>query len=334
MCQGYNLGKKLQKVLISLESISMSQQLIENSFYHILTLPIRWFDNKWVTQNLKDRSEKIDWIRIVPFLALHLGCLGVFWVGFSTTALVTAIALYAIRIFAIGGFYHRFFSHKTFETNRFWQFIFGVLGATSLQRGPLWWAAHHREHHISSDTPKDPHSPLFKGFLWSHMGWFLSRKHFATDETRIKDFNKFPELRLIDRFDVLVPLFLALFLFGLGETINYFNPAANTSGMQLFIWGFCISTIAVFHVTASINSVSHKIGSRRYNTKDQSRNNFWLALLTFGEGWHNNHHHYPACANQGFFWWEIDLTFYTLKLLEKLKIIKNLKTVPKHKLTS
>jgi stearoyl-CoA desaturase (delta-9 desaturase) len=289
-------------------------------------LLLRWVDNQLTPEHTG--PNQVDWGRILPFVGIHLACFGVIWVGVSAFACWFALFLYGLRIFAIGGFYHRYFSHKTFQTNRFWQFIFAILGMTAIQRGPLWWAAHHRDHHLHSDKPEDAHSPSQHGFWWSHMGWFTSKKYFHYNKTRIKDFSAFPELRFLDRFDVIVPIGFGIAIYGLGELINAYFPTLGTNGLQLFVWGFCISTVCVFHVTFTINSLLHCLGKKVYETGDTSRNNFLLALLTFGEGWHNNHHFYPACARQGFKWWQIDITYYLLLLLEKVRIIKNLRHPP------
>lgn len=274
------------------------------------------------------RSRQIDWLRAVPFVVLHLGCLGVLAVGVSPAALIVAGLLYVVRMFALTGFYHRYFAHRTFRASRPVQFAFAVLGASSVQRGPLWWAAHHRNHHRHADTELDPHAPGVHGFLWSHMGWFLTPQAFRTDLVRVPDLAKFPELRWLDRYDVVVPLLLACALFALGELLEYLVPAWHTSGVQLLVWGFFISTVMLFHATVTINSLAHRYGSRRFATRDNSRNNFWLALLTFGEGWHNNHHFCPGTVRQGFRWWEIDLTWYGLKLMACLGLVHDLKPIP------
>lgn len=273
--------------------------------------------------------ERIDWVRAIPFILVNLSCLLVFVVGFSWIALVTALVLYFSRIFFIGAFYHRYFSHKTYQTNRFWQCIFAIMAGTCVQRGPLWWAGHHRQHHLCSDEPADAHSPVQHGFWWSHVGWFMSKKYYHYNPARVRDLGRYPELVFLDRFDSLMPavLFVALFLFGF--CLNHYIPELHTSGWQMVIWGFSISTIALFHTTVSINSLSHVFGKKRFMTKDNSRNNFWLALITLGEGWHNNHHHYPATARQGFMWWEIDVTYYLLKLMEKIGIIWDVRNVPR-----
>lgn len=288
---------------------------------------LAWFDNHAVTRE-SQATDHIDFWRVVPFVALHLACLAVIWVGFSWFALVFCIALYVVRMFAITAFYHRYFSHKAFQTSRVGQFMFALLGATAVQRGPLWWAGHHREHHQFSDQANDAHSPKQHGFLWSHLGWFLSSNNFATKLERVKELARYPELRFLDRFDVIVPVVLAVGIYAFGDLLAEQLPTLETNGWQLFVWGFVISTVALYHGTFTVNSLAHVWGKRRYNTTDDSRNNWLLALITLGEGWHNNHHHYPAAARQGFYWWEIDLTYYALKLLSWTGLIWNLRKVP------
>lgn len=288
---------------------------------------LRWFDTSRTGASMQDGQDRIDWLRVLPFVAMHLACLGVVWVGFSWFALWSALAMYVIRMFAITGFYHRYFSHKAFRTSRPVQFVFAVLGAASVQRGPLWWAAHHRHHHRHADTEHDLHSPRH-GFWRSHMGWFLTPRSFATDAAAVRDLSRFPELRLLDRFDVLVPVLLAGALYGLGAWMQSRHPEFKTSGPQLLVWGFFISTIVLFHVTVTINSLAHRWGRRRFATNDDSRNNWLLALLTFGEGWHNNHHHFPGSARQGFAWWEYDITYYGLRAMSWLGLVWDLKAMP------
>jgi stearoyl-CoA desaturase (delta-9 desaturase) len=239
-----------------------------------------------------------------------------------------AAALYVVRMFALTGFYHRYFSHRTFQTSRPVQFVFAAIGASCVQRGPLWWAAHHRHHHRVTDTPADPHSPRVHGFLWSHVGWFLTPRNFRTDLARVPDLAKYPELRWLDRFDIAVPVVLAVAMFGLGVLLQHAAPQLGTSGGQMLAWGFFVSTVVLFHATVTINSLAHRYGKRRFNTKDDSRNNLWLALLTFGEGWHNNHHFFPGSSRQGFRWWEVDVTWYGLKLMSMLGLVRGLKPVP------
>lgn len=274
---------------------------------------IQWVDSGREAEG--GPTDRVDWVRVLPFLWVHAMCLGVIWVGWSWTAVGVAAGLYAVRMFAVTGFYHRYFSHRTFETSRGWQFVFAVLGASAAQRGPLWWAAHHRKHHRHSDTAADVHSPAQHGFAWSHMGWITAPGNFPTDLKQVPDLARYPELRFLDRFDIVVPAALAALLFALG-------------GWQLLIWGFFVSTVVLFHCTCFINSLAHTLGRRRFPTSDDSRNSFLLALICFGEGWHNNHHWYPGAARQGFRWWQVDVTYYGLWLLARLRVIRRLRPVP------
>jgi stearoyl-CoA desaturase (delta-9 desaturase) len=274
-------------------------------------------------------SNRIDWIRAIPYIFMHVACLGVFYVGWSWLAVSVAVFLYALRVFTLTAFYHRYFSHRTFKTWRIVQFVFAVIGCSSVQRGPLWWAAHHRHHHIHSDDPEDLHSPRQKGLIWAHMGWFLTPKAFKTNYKIIPDFAKYPELRFLNQYDLIVPVALAVSLFGFGKLVEWGAPESGVTGWQMLVWGFFVSTIAVYHVTYLVNSATHIIGSRRYLTKDDSKNSLIVALLTFGEGWHNNHHYYPNSTRQGFFWWEIDISFYILSFMSMLGLVWDLKAVPK-----
>lgn len=287
-----------------------------------------WFDNNTPQANNNGFDSGIDYWRVIPFVLMHIACFTLVLVGYSTFSILFAVALYALRMFAITGFYHRYFAHKAFQTSRVGQFIFALLGATAVQRGPLWWAAHHRNHHAHSDQEVDAHSPVQHGFLWSHLGWFLSRANFHTQFERVKELAKFPELCFLDRFDVVVPTIFAISIFCLGELLAVKAPHLETNGWQLLVWGFVISTVVLYHATFCVNSLAHVWGTRRYVTRDHSRNNFVIALFTLGEGWHNNHHHYPGSASQGFYWWEIDFTYYGLRLLAALGLIWNLRTVP------
>jgi stearoyl-CoA desaturase (delta-9 desaturase) len=292
---------------------------------------LRWFDAGYGVEAdaaAAETADRVEWARIVPFILMHAVCLCTIWVGWSPVAVTVAVVGYFVRMFAITGFYHRYFSHRSFKTSRAAQFIFGVLGASAVQRGPLWWAAHHRHHHAYSDRPEDVHSPLQHGFIRSHMGWFLTRKGFTPDLRRVRDLMQFPELRWLDRFDILVPVALAVTLFVVGVLLENFAPDLGTTGWQMLVWGFFISTVACYHGTYTINSLSHVFGRQRYRTGDTSRNNWLLALVTLGEGWHNNHHHYPSATRQGFYWWELDITYYVLSVLSWFGIVWELKPVP------
>jgi stearoyl-CoA desaturase (delta-9 desaturase) len=261
-------------------------------------------------------AESIHWVRSLPFFAIHLVALATPFLAPPTVGLLAlCLGVYAVRMFAITAGYHRYFAHRTYRTSRAFQLVLAVLGATATQKGPLWWAAHHRDHHRYSDQPGDVHSPVQRGFWWSHVGWILSRGSDALKLDRVKDLARFPELRFVDRHYVLAPLALALGLFWAG-------------GWPAVLWGFAVSTVLLWHVTFFINSLAHVFGRRRYQTTDDSRNSALLAVLTFGEGWHNNHHHYQGSANQGFFWWEIDLSYYALRLLSVFGVVWDLRRPP------
>lgn len=268
---------------------------------------------------------RISFRESLPLVFMHAGCLGLFWVGASPAALWVFAAAYVVRVFALTGGYHRYFSHHAFKTSRWFQFVLAFLGATAAQLGPLWWASHHRKHHLCADTQADIHSPSRRGFLWAHIGWLLCRGSAKTDMDRVPDFAKFPELVWLNRHSYLPPFLLAAFMYVLGAVLG---PAHRTSGPQMLVWGFFVSTVVVYHVTFCINSMMHMFGTRRFDTPDTSKNNLLLALLSMGEGWHNNHHRYAISARQGFAWWEIDLTYYVLKLLEVLRLIWDLREPP------
>ena len=292
----------------------------------------QWVDSDYRREGLpgpETLPERVDWQRTLPFIFIHLGCLAVFWVGTSTTSVVAAAVLYAVRMFAITGFYHRYFSHKTFKTSRIAQFVFAVLGNSSMQRGPLWWAATHRHHHKHSDHEEDIHSPRISGFAWSHIGWLTSTRNFPTNYKSIPDLAKFPELVFLNRRDQVVPFFYGLLMLLVGWALQTFAPSTGVTAAQFFVWTFFISTTVLLHGTLFINSLAHVWGKKTYETEDDSRNSWLLTLITLGEGWHNNHHRYPHSVRQGFRWWQLDPTYYTLRLLSWLGVIWDLRPVPK-----
>ena len=277
-------------------------------------------------EKVREMPERFEFSRSVPFIILHLGCLGVIWTGWSWAAVITAAVLYFVRMFAITGLYHRYFCHRAYHTSRVTQFLFALLGLTAVQRGPLWWASVHRHHHAHSDEEVDAHSPVWKGFLWSHVGWLTSSRNFPTDYRLVKDLAKFPELVFLNRFDLIGPLLLVVATYGFGALLQ--TLGVSTSGWQMVVWGFFISTTILFHATCAVNSFAHTLGSKRFKTDDESRNSLILALFTLGEGWHNNHHHYQASARQGFYWWEIDISYYIIRTLGALGIVWDIKGVP------
>jgi stearoyl-CoA desaturase (Delta-9 desaturase) len=232
------------------------------------------------------------------------------------------------RAFGLTAFYHRYFSHRAFKTSRWFQFSGAFLGCMALQKGPLWWAAHHRDHHRCADSEGDVHSPHVHGFSWAHMGWFLTPANNELRSVLVRDWLKFPELRYLDRYAAVVAVFFAVGLYALGEVLSSVSPGLRTNGPQLVVWCFFVSTVVLYHVTYSVNSFAHLLGTRRFPTEDGSRNNFVVALLSLGEGWHNNHHHYPSSARQGFYWWELDLTYYVLVALAQVGLVWDLRPVP------
>lgn len=289
---------------------------------------VNTFDTDFQRKGTPNSDEELDSSRCFSLFFLHAGCLGVIWVGWSWFAIWVAVFLYFTRMFAITAFLHRYFSHRSFKTSRPMQFLFAVAAGTAAQRGALWWAAHHRKHHKESDNETDVHSPHTHNFLWSHMGWITSPRNFATDYDVIKDFARFPELVYLNRFNKIVPLLLGVSLYFLGDWAASRWPSLETSGWQIVVWGFFISTTVLFHGTQTINSLAHIYGRRRFDTTDHSKNNFWLSLITLGEGWHNNHHYYMHSTRQGFYWWEIDPTYYGLKIMSWLGLVSDLKPVP------
>jgi stearoyl-CoA desaturase (delta-9 desaturase) len=261
------------------------------------------------------KRKHYDPFTMVPFLAMHVGVLAVFLVPFNPWMLVWLFGSYYLRMFGVTGGYHRYFSHRSYKLNRFWQFCLAFLAQTSVQKGVLWWAAHHRDHHINSDRKADIHSPVHEGFWWSHLGWILSDEYDHYDAQRIADFAKYPELRWLNRYHVVPAVMYGAATYFLG-------------GWSAFVWGFVVSTVLLYHGTFVINSLAHIWGSRRFATPDESRNNFWLALVTMGEGWHNNHHHFMSSTRQGIRWWEVDATYYILRVLSWFRIARDLRPFP------
>ena len=275
------------------------------------------------TQRGREFSEAEGWwarqgaLPQVIYWTIHAACLLALWVGVTTGDLVLFAVTFGVRMFAITGGYHRYFSHKAYKTGRVFQFFLAFLGTSATQKGPLWWASRHRQHHKYADRPgRDVHTPK-EGFWYAHQGWIFDERWNSSALEQIPDFSRYPELMWLNRWHIVAPLSLAILCTAVG-------------GFSGLIWGFVISTTALWHTTYSINSLCHIWGTRRFDTPDTSRNNALLGLLTMGEGWHNNHHHFCTSARQGFRWWEIDLTYYILRGLEALGIIWDVREPPAH----
>lgn len=255
----------------------------------------------------------------MPFIAIHLAVIGVFFVPVTWLSIGLCLGLYLVRMFGITGGYHRYFAHRSYRTSRVFQFVLGWLGCMAMQKGPLWWAANHRNHHKYSDMEEDPHSPIRHGVFWSHVGWVLAGKDDQSLLDNIQDFTRYPELRLLNKFH-WVPGLLML------------AGCVALDGWSGFFWGFIVSTVLLYHGTFLVNSACHLFGRRRFDTPDHSRNNALVAIVTLGEGWHNNHHHYMSSANQGFRWWEVDVSYYTLWTLSVFRIVWDMRKPPANKL--
>jgi stearoyl-CoA desaturase (delta-9 desaturase) len=271
-----------------------------------------------MSENLKVTEKGVSIFVVYIVVLIHIMPFAAFTTPFYVTMDLTLFFLsYTLRVFALTGGYHRYFSHKSFQTSRFFQFFLAYLGACALQGGPLWWASHHRYHHHHSDTEKDSHSPKQHGFWYSHVGWFMKKKNLHAHYHLIRDFSKYPELRLLERYWYLAPLpvILMLYLFG---------------GWNAVVWGFFVPTAFVNNVTYAVNSLVHVFGGRRYHTKDDSRNNLLVALFAFGEGWHNNHHRFAGSARQGFAWYQLDITYLILKACNCLRLVSKIKPVPEN----
>ena len=252
---------------------------------------------------------------LIPFLSIHVMCVWAFYTGIRPEWVLLAVGSYYVRMFGVTAGYHRYFSHRSYKTGRVFQFLLAFLAMTSAQKGVLWWAAHHRHHHRYSDQESDVHSPSQRGFWSAHVGWMLSKESAPTEFKRVKDLSRYPELHFLNKYHYIPPVLYALLIYTLW-------------GFPGLVWGFFISTTALYHCTFFINSLTHMVGRTRYRSNDESKNSFVLALLCCGEGWHNNHHHYQSAVNQGWFWWEVDLSYYALSVLSWLGIVWDLRKPP------
>jgi stearoyl-CoA desaturase (delta-9 desaturase) len=264
------------------------------------------------------KLDGIRWASNIPFWAVHAGAvIGVIWLGFSWFWMGIALLTYGVRMFAITGGYHRYFSHRSYKTSRVFQFLLALLGVTATQKGPLWWASHHRRHHKYSDQPEDIHSPRQRGFIWSHFLWILVKRHDKAELSNVKDLSRYPELRFLDRWESKIVLAMVL------TTWLVF-------GVHALVYAYCVSQVILWHCTFAINSLTHMWGRRKYETSDDSKNSFLFGFICFGEGWHNNHHHYQRSVNQGWHWWQVDISYYILRALSAVGVVWDLHMVPDH----
>ena len=257
---------------------------------------------------------RTDLLSRIIYWGIHASTLLVIVTGAPLEAVALCAVTYFVRVFGITGGYHRYFAHKSYKTSRAFQFVLAFLGASATQKGPLWWCGTHRRHHRYTDVEGDPHSPK-DGFWYSHQGWIFDARWGGTPTSAIRDFARYPELIWLNKWHFVPPIVLATLCWLL-------------AGLAGLVWGFAISTTLLWHATYSVNSFAHIFGTRRYETNDTSKNNWWVALLTLGEGWHNNHHHYQASARSGFMWWEIDVTYYVLRGLAAVGLVWDLREPP------
>ena len=259
------------------------------------------------------------------FIVFHAACLLAFYTGVSTAAIVVAIVMYLIRGLGVTAGFHRYFAHKAFRTSRAFQFVLALAGSLATQGGLLWWVSHHRDHHRYTESDRDMHSPRAHGLWHAHMGWMMTPACFSTSGANVKDLHKYPELKALQRHYVWVVFGQAAFLFALGAVLNMIWPQLGTSGLQMLVWGYFISTVVLWHSTFMVNSVCHRWGRSPYDARDDSTNNWLVVIMALGEGWHNNHHKFAGSARHGLKWWQFDLTWIVLRGLEKLGVVSDLK---------
>ena len=255
--------------------------------------------------------------------------ISIFWIVQASALLVFAVpfrwafiglwaASHFLRAIGLTLIFHRYLAHRAFKMNRAARFAWAFIATAAMQKGPLWWAGHHVNHHKFADRDGDPHSPMVSGVYYAHIGWFLNdTKHDRVEATNpvIRDFSRVPEIAWLEKYFFLPPLFLAVALLLAG-------------GMPWLVWGFCLPTMTLAHATFAINTVNHMFGSRRFETVDESRNNLLTAVFAVGEGWHNNHHRYQRAARNGFYWWEFDPTWYVIRAMAAVGLVWDVQAVP------
>jgi stearoyl-CoA desaturase (delta-9 desaturase) len=257
-------------------------------------------------------------LTVIVFWTVQVSALLVFAVPFHAAYLALWGLSHFLRAIGLTLAFHRYFAHRAFQMNRPARVIWAFIGTAAMQKGPLWWAGHHVNHHRFADRDGDPHSPMVSGVYHAHIGWFLNdARHDRLEATNpvIRDFSKAPEIAWLDEYHAIPPLVLAIAMYLAG-------------GLPWLVWGFCLPTMTLAHATFAINTVNHLFGSRRFETRDESRNNVLTAVFAAGEGWHNNHHRYQRAARNGFYWWEFDPTWYVIRAMAAVGIAWDLQAVP------
>jgi stearoyl-CoA desaturase (delta-9 desaturase) len=257
-------------------------------------------------------------LAVFIFWAVQVSAVLIFFVPFAWGLLALWAVSHFSRAVGLTLAFHRYFAHRAFQMNRAARFFWTFVGTAAMQKGPLWWAGHHVNHHRFADRDGDPHSPMVSGVYYAHIGWFLNdARHDRLEATNpvVRDFSAAPEIAFLDRYFFVPPLLLATTMYLVG-------------GLSWLVWGFCLPTMTLAHATFAINTVNHMFGSRRFDTIDESRNNPLTALFAAGEGWHNNHHRYQRAARNGFYWWEIDLTWYAIRAMAVCGLAWDLQPVP------
>jgi len=258
-------------------------------------------------------------VQVTIFWSIQASALLVFAVPFRWAYVALWAGAHFVRAVGLTLAFHRYYAHRAFKMGRVTRFLWTFIGTAAMQKGPLWWAGHHVNHHKFADREGDPHSPMVSGVYYAHLGWFLNdTKYDRVEATNpvIRDFSTVPEIAFLDRFFGVPPLMMAIALYLAG-------------GMPWVVWGFCLPTMTLAHATFAINSINHMFGSRRFETVDESRNNPLTAFFAAGEGWHNNHHRFQRAARNGFYWWEFDITWYVIRLMKAVGLAWDVQPVPK-----
>lgn len=257
-------------------------------------------------------------VQIVIFWSIQASALAVFFVPFTWGLVALWAVSHFLRAIGLTLAYHRYFAHRSFQMNRVARFFWAFVGTCAMQKGPIWWAGHHVNHHKFADREGDPHSPMVSGVYYAHIGWFLNdTKHDQLEANNpvVRDFSKAWEIAMLEKFHFIPPAILAVAMYAIG-------------GAPWLVWGFCLPTMTLAHATFCINTVNHLFGSRRFDTIDESRNNVFTAFFAVGEGWHNNHHRYQRAARNGFYWWEFDPTWYVIRAMAAVGLAWDVQPVP------